>query len=157
MGFKSTQCWPELERTLWSLNSGEASCACEQHVGGRCKSENIRAKEDGAARKFGTCAAKKMVTLLRTLGPIENFKSRQCWPEVERTLKSLNSGEASCACEQHVGGRCKSENSRTKEDGASRKFGTLGPKKMVTQLKSLGPVENYNFPCGSNRHNVDLS
>ena len=74
-----------------------------------------------ASRK--TSEAKKRVTL-QSLGPIKN--------EVEGTLWSPNSGEASCAFEQHVGVRCKSENSRTKEDGASRKFGTCEPKKMVT-------------------------
>ena len=154
MGLKSTQCWFEVERTLWSLNSGESSCAFEEQVGGCCKSENSRSKEDGVSRKLGTCRPKKMVTRLKSLGPIENYnfprsmglKTIQCWFEVERTLWSLNSGEASGACEQHVGGCCKSENIRTKQDGASRKFGTCGPKKMVTRLKSLGPIENYNLP-----------
>ena len=62
-------------------------------------------------------------------------------PEVEITLWSLKSGEASCACEQHIGGRCKSENSRTKEDGASRKFATGGPKNMVILLYLFGPIK----------------
>jgi hypothetical protein len=52
MGFKSTQCWFEVERLLWSLNSGEVSCACEEQVGGCCKSENNRSKEDDISRKF---------------------------------------------------------------------------------------------------------
>ena len=101
---------------------------------------NSRSKEDGVCRKLGTCGPKKMVARLKSLGPIENYnfpwsmglKTIQCWFEVERTLWSLNSGEASGACEQHVGGCCKSENIRTKQDGASRKFGTCGPKKIVT-------------------------
>ena len=51
---------------------------------------------------------------------------------------------------------CKSENSRTKEDSASRKFGTCEPKKMVT-LSSLGPMEKYRklYRWGSNRHSFD--
>ena len=39
---------------------------------------------------------------------------------------------------------------QNQQGGASRKFGTCGPKKMVT-LESLGPIENYNFRWGSNR------
>ena len=45
MGLKSTQCWPELERTLWSLNFGEASCACEQHVGGLASRKTAEPKK----------------------------------------------------------------------------------------------------------------
>jgi hypothetical protein len=59
-------------------------------------------------------------------------------------LFSPNSCEASDACEHHVGGCCKSENSRTKKDGAFRKFGACEPKKMVT-LESLGPIEIIIF------------
>ena len=46
------------------------------------------------------------------------------------------------------------EDIRTKEDGASRRFGTCEPKKMMTLLKSLGPIQNCNFSWGSNR--IDL-
>ena len=49
-------------------------------------------------------------------------------------LWSLNSGEASCACEQYKGGHYKSENRRTKKDDVSRKFVTWGPKNMVIVL-----------------------
>ena len=64
------------------------------------------------------------------LGPIQNYN----FPRGSN-LHSLDlsekerygaqcCGEASCACEQHVSFRCKSENTRTNEDGDSIKFGS---------------------------------
>ena len=165
MGLKSTQRWPELERALWSSNSGEASGACEQHVGGCCKSENIRTKQDGASRKFGTCGPKKMVTRLKSLGPIENYnlpwsmglKSIQCCFEVERTLWSLNSGEASCACEQHVGGLASRKTAELKKIVPPESLEHVNQRRWWL-YKVWAPskiFENYNFPWGSNRHSFD--
>jgi hypothetical protein len=54
---------PEVERTVWNPNCGEASCAWEEH-GGVAASPNIRTIEDGASRNFGTRQPKNMVTVL---------------------------------------------------------------------------------------------
>jgi hypothetical protein len=67
---------------LWSLNSGEASRACEQYKGGHYKSENRRTKKDGASRKFATWGPKNMVIVLYFFSPTHFFsmrlKSSQC-------------------------------------------------------------------------------
>ena len=119
MGLKSTQCWFEVERTLWSLNSGEASCACEEHVGGLASRKTAELKKIVPPESLEHVSQRKW-WLYKVWAPSKiiishGAKSRQCWPEVERTLWSLNSEEASCACEQHVGGRCKSEKSKPKK------------------------------------------
>ena len=81
MGLKS--CWPEAERTRWSLMFWGRTCCrrvpSQHQVIIRFKSYNVRTKKDGDSVKF-----EPHPKLQFSMG----LKSTQSWPEPERSIAS---------------------------------------------------------------------
>ena len=120
MGLKSRQFWPQSERTgsrliFWcsSLRKIGTSCNFPLQVVKHLKQRRWWADKFWAP-----------------YGPIQNYKFP--WGSNLHSLDLSQKerygaqccGEESCAPEQHVSFRCKSENIRTKEDGGSIKLGS---------------------------------
>ena len=128
MGLKSTQCWFEVERTLWSLNSGEASCACEQHVGG--------------------LANRKTAELKKIVPPesLEHVNQRRWWLYKVWAPSKIIIFHGAQIDTMLIWGRKNAMDKHVRFFGGRK----TSKWKKVVSLESLVPSQNYNFSWGLN-------
>ena len=140
MGLKSTQYWPESERTLASL----------MFWWGILRKSSIRTTCDPPLQVAPHLNQRRW-WLYKVWAPSKTiiFDGAQIYTVLTWVRK--NSSEPNVLV-RHLAQEFHPYNMWSSV--ASRK--TSEPKKMVT-LESLDPIQNYNFRWGSNLHSVDLN